>query len=44
MVSEAYYLSASRFNYEEEQSAALVLLWTKEGVGWRIVAWAVELP
>ena len=40
----AYYLTASRLNYEEEQSPALLLLWTKEDVGWRIVAWAVELP
>jgi len=40
----AYYLTASRFNYEEEQSPALLLLWTKEDLGWRIVAWAVELP
>ncbi len=40
----AYYLSASRFNYGEEQSPALLLLWTREDAGWRIVAWAVELP
>jgi hypothetical protein len=40
----AYYLTASRFNYEEEQSPALLLLWAKENAGWRIVAWAVELP
>jgi len=40
----AYYLTASRFNYEEEQSPALLLLWTKEDLGWRIAAWAVELP
>ncbi len=40
----AYYLSASRFDYGEEQSPALLLLWTKETAGWRIVAWAVELP
>jgi len=40
----AYYLSASRLNYGEEQSPALLLLWTKEGVGWKVVAWAVELP
>jgi hypothetical protein len=39
-----YYLSASRLAYEEEQSPALLLLWTKEGAGWKIVAWAVELP
>ena len=40
----AYYLTASRLNYGEEQSPALLLLWTKEGAGWKIVAWAVELP
>ena len=40
----AYYLTASRFNYGEEQSPALLLLWAKEDAGWRIVAWAVELP
>jgi len=39
-----YYLTASRFNYQEEQSPALLLLWTRENAGWRIVAWAVELP
>jgi len=39
-----YYLSASRLNYGEEQSPALLLLWTKEQTGWKIVAWAVELP
>ena len=40
----AYYLTASRFNYGEEQSPALLLLWTKEEAGWKIVAWAVEVP
>jgi hypothetical protein len=40
----AYYLTASRFNYGEEQSPALLLLWSKEEAGWKIVAWAVELP
>ena len=39
-----YYLSASRLNYGQEQSPALLLLWTKEQSGWKIVAWAVELP
>ena len=39
-----YYLSASRLNYGEEQSPALLLLWTKEQTGWKIVAWAVEVP
>jgi len=40
----AYYLTASRLNYGEEQSPALLLLWTKENASWKIVAWAVELP
>ena len=39
-----YYLTASRFNYGEEQSPALLLLWTKEEAGWKIASWAVELP
>jgi hypothetical protein len=39
-----YYLSASRLNFGEEQSPALLLLWTKEQAGWKIVAWAVEVP
>jgi hypothetical protein len=40
----AYYLSASRLNYGEEQSPALLLLWTKEDASWKVVAWAAELP
>ena len=40
----AYYLSASRLNYGEEESPALLLLWSKEEAGWKVVAWAVELP
>jgi hypothetical protein len=40
----AYYLSASRLNFGEEKSPALLLLWTKEQPGWKVVAWAVELP
>ncbi len=39
-----YYLSASRLNYGEEQSPALLLLWTREKAGWKVVAWAVEVP
>ena len=39
-----YYLSASRMNFGEEQSPALLLLWTKEKAGWKVVAWAVEVP
>jgi len=37
-------LSASRMNFGEEQSSALLLLWTKEKAGWRVIAWAVEVP
>ena len=40
----AYYLSASRLNFGEEQSPALLLLWTKEQTGWKVIAWAVEVP
>ena len=39
-----YYLSASRLNFGEEESPALMLLWTREKTGWRIAAWAVEGP
>jgi hypothetical protein len=39
-----YYLSASRLNYGDEESPALLLLWTKEKAGWRVLAWAVEVP
>jgi hypothetical protein len=39
-----YYLSASRMNYGEEPSPALLLLWTKETGEWRVVAWAIEVP
>jgi len=38
-----YYLSASRLDYGEEQSAALLLLWAKEKDEWKVVAWAVEV-
>ncbi len=40
----AYYMSASQLNYGEEESPALLLLWTKEEASWKVVAWAVELP
>jgi hypothetical protein len=40
----SYYLTASRLNYGEEQSPALLLLWSKEGAGWKVLAWAVEVP
>ena len=39
-----YYLTASRLNYGDEQSPALLLLWAKEQAGWKVLAWAVELP
>ena len=39
-----YYLTASRLNYGDEQSPALLLLWAKEQAGWKVMAWAVELP
>jgi hypothetical protein len=39
-----YYLSANRLNYGEEESPALLLLWTSEENQWRVVAWAVEVP
>jgi hypothetical protein len=39
-----YYLTASRLNYGDEQSPALLLLWAKEQAGWKVIAWAVELP
>jgi len=37
-----YYLSASRLNYGQEESPALLLLWTREKEQWKVVAWAVE--
>jgi len=39
-----YYLSASRLNFGEEESPALLLLWTKDKTQWKVVAWAVEVP
>ena len=39
-----YYLSASRLKFGEEESPALLLLWAKENTGWKVVAWAVEVP
>lgn len=40
----SYYLSANRLNYGDEQAPALLLLWNKEQAGWKVVAWAVEVP
>jgi hypothetical protein len=40
----SYYLSANRLNYGEEESPALLLLWTREKDQWKVVAWAVEVP
>jgi hypothetical protein len=39
-----YYLAASQLNFGEEESPALLLLWSKEKEGWKIVAWAIEAP
>jgi hypothetical protein len=39
-----YYLSASRLSFGEEESPALLVLWAKEKAGWRVIAWAVEVP
>ena len=39
-----YYLSANHLNYGEEESPALLLLWTREKDNWKVIAWAVELP
>jgi len=39
-----YYLSASRLNFGEEESPALLVLWSEEKAGWKVVAWAVEVP
>jgi hypothetical protein len=39
-----YYLSASQLNYGDEESPALLLLWTNDKGQWKIVAWAVEVP
>jgi len=39
-----YYLSASQLNLGEDESAALLLLWTQEKEHWKVVAWAVEVP
>jgi hypothetical protein len=40
----SYYLSASRLKFTDEESPALLLLWTREQGRWEIVAWAVEVP
>jgi hypothetical protein len=40
----SYYLSASRLSYGEEESPALLLLWTREKDQWKVIAWAVEVP
>jgi hypothetical protein len=39
-----YYLSASRLKFSEEESPALLVLWTKDKERWKIVSWAVEVP
>ena len=40
----AYYLSASQLNFGEEQSPALLLLWTQQNKNWKVAAWAVDVP
>ena len=40
----SYYLSASRLNFGEEESPALLVLWAKGKAGWKVIAWAVEVP
>jgi len=40
----AFYLSASRLSFGEEESPVLLLLWAREKSRWRVVAWAVEVP
>ena len=40
----AFYLSASRLSFGDEESPALLLLWAREKSRWRVVAWAVEVP
>jgi hypothetical protein len=39
-----YYLSDSQLKFAEEESPALLLLWTREKDQWKVVAWAVEVP
>ena len=39
-----YYLSASQLKFREEESPALLLLWTQENENWKVVAWAVDVP
>jgi len=39
-----YYLSANQFNLEDEESATLLLLWTKEKNAWKVISWLVEVP
>jgi hypothetical protein len=39
-----YYTTASRLDLDDEESPALVLLWTQQNNRWQIVAWATEVP
>jgi len=38
------YLSASQFNFGDEESPTLLLLWSQERDRWKVVAWAIEVP
>ncbi|MGB7439395.1 MAG: hypothetical protein WBR26_04545 [Candidatus Acidiferrum sp.] len=39
-----YFATASRLNFGDEESPALLLLWMHEKDRWKIVAWAIEVP
>jgi hypothetical protein len=39
-----YFATASRLNFGDEESPALLLLWTHEKDRWKIMAWAIEVP
>jgi hypothetical protein len=39
-----YYATASRLKLEDEESPAILLLWTEEQNRWKVVAWDLEVP
>jgi hypothetical protein len=39
-----YYTTASRLNFGDEESPALLLLWAQKKNRWQIEAWAIEVP
>jgi len=39
-----YCLSATRFEFADEESPALLLLWTKQKDQWKVILSAVEVP